>query len=235
MANNRVLAVLVDVGYQPAQRAQYPVAVLIELKFLQPSDHPLGDQAEVDVLRNQLEALFPTFGERCVHVADVRGDNHMNMWLYTSKTFDPRPQLLKAFAKWAPKVSLKVDARWSHAGRLCPTNAERQPSSNGWLIGVLRDNGDSITKARPVDHCMFLPSAKACDAIAKRLAPEGFRETGRVKIEDDGNANPLPFMLDLTKKHSVEPDVVDAITLSLVALAEEFEGFYDGWQSSLVK
>jgi hypothetical protein len=93
------------------------------------------------------------------------------------------------------------------------------------MVERLRAQGYAPFKEIPIDFFLALPDEAACNAVRARLEPDGFAVDVR-PIEDEVT---LPLSLHATKvMRLILPDVVD-ISKRMTALAQEFQGRYDGW------
>jgi hypothetical protein len=89
----------------------------------------------------------------------------------------------------------------------------------------LEEQGDSLTKPRPVDHNLYFPTAEARAAFLGQVAPLGFSVAG----QRDHAQRELPFQLELVHTSAVELATIHAVVIDLAERAEALDGEYDGW------
>ena len=100
----------------------------------------------------------------------------------------------------------------------------RVASWDAQLIERLRGRGYVPFNDYPVDFFLALPDEPACQAVRARLEPE-FGVDVR-PMQDDAQ---FPFSLHATKSMRLILPDMQALSARMTALAQEFQGRYDGW------
>lgn len=216
------IVIMMDAGYSQEDTSDYPNALLVEVSVAPSSDNAFGDDAQVNAVRDALDENKSQWLPHCVHVADIRGNNKLNIWFYVRKDVDPRPQLSELFGKFAVRFSFKPDPQWANYKRMLPSQAEQQPNRNAKQLGELSKHGDNFSKPRFVDHFFDLATDGACSKVAAVLTKQGFKEVSRLPLDNT-------LSLRMKKKHSIEIYTINQITTELANLAESTGGLYDGW------
>jgi hypothetical protein len=106
------------------------------------------------------------------------------------------------------------------------------------VLETLAKHGSDLTKPHPITYYFYFPSRQIAQTVAERLEKSGF------SIQEIAPA-PAPWWKRIFGPKSwsciVERDIVPAaetvfhITDNFNAIAAEFGGEYDGWESAVVK
>ena len=108
--------------------------------------------------------------------------------------------------------------------KLRAAHGARRESWDARVIERLRSQGYAPFNEYRVDFFLALPDAAACQAVRARLTPEF--SVDEKPLENDPDHG---FSLHASKTmRLLVPDIQD-ISRRLTALAEEYQGRYDGW------
>lgn len=127
------------------------------------------------------------------------------------------------------------DPKWDqYLQVMYPTPQVMRSMNNMKVLRALHEDGDDLSKPREVDHFAYFGSHEARTGFRREAAKLGFAVRHEMNDADE-TSEALPFGLNVFREHLVDPENIDAITAELTALAERFEGVYDGWESPVVK
>jgi regulator of RNase E activity RraB len=108
--------------------------------------------------------------------------------------------------------------------KLRAAHGARRESWDARVIERLRSQGYAPFNEYQVDFFLALPDVAACQAVRARLTPEF--SVDEKPLENDPDHG---FSLHASKTmRLLVPDIQD-ISRRLTALAEEYQGRYDGW------
>ncbi len=108
--------------------------------------------------------------------------------------------------------------------KLRAAHGARRESWDARVIERLRSQGYAPFKDYRVDFFLALPDVAACQAVRARLEPEF--SVDEKPLENDPDHG---FSLHASKTmRLIVPDIQD-ISRRMTALAEEYNGRYDGW------
>ena len=93
------------------------------------------------------------------------------------------------------------------------------------MIKRLRGQGYHPFNEYPVDYFLALRAEATCDRVRARLEAEGFSVDVK-SIEGDSD---LPYSLHASRTMRLIVPDIQALSQRMRALAEEFQGRYDGW------
>ena len=138
-----------------------------------------------------------------------------------------------AFPSYEYDIGISEDAQWSHYFDFqYPLPQQFQSIQNRRVLYQLEKNGDKLIKERQVDHWIYFKTPIDKDAFFKKIENDGF------KIFDDDHDPKLgitPYRLHISRIDKVDHNSIDDHTLYLWGLAQECNGEYDGWETSVEK
>jgi hypothetical protein len=101
----------------------------------------------------------------------------------------------------------------------------KQESWDAKIIEQLRSKGYAPFNEYNVDFFLALPDETACQSVRSRLESDGFSVDSKPMTEKTD----LPYSLHASKSMRLIVPDMQALSLRLSGLAEEFGGRYDGW------
>jgi len=110
-------------------------------------------------------------------------------------------------------------------------NAERRVwMQDRRLLDVLDENGDVHSTPRRVDHWAHFATAASRQAFVHDVSREGF---GLESAPDaaDGRG----FQAQVFRTDTVDLDHIHEVVMKLLEIAETHGGYYDGWETAVVK
>lgn len=231
-------ACVIDVAHaEETADGSRTVCTEVRIPFKDAGQHGLGDDAEREAMGTFEDALDEALGgDGAVLVASVRASGVLTLLYYSDE--DGAALIERVAPKicrgYQIEVESEEDPRWSRYAVLLPDERAVQMAADAGLIEYLESQGDVISKVRPVDHVVFLPSEEAANEVASAAERSGFTVSDRESPEEADDDTPV-YMVQLTKTHAVDLDTVTAIRDELTELVEPLNGEYDGWQTPVVK
>jgi hypothetical protein len=217
---------------KPALDTLYWVAV----KMRDPADHGMGGAAEAEELYPMDDHFVATArAAGFLHVGRLR--NH-GVW---QLTFYGKPDRKEQFGGLVREHGFggrqlafdsQPDRDWSYYDDFLYPSAERvQWMQDRELVSVLEGHGDRLVTPRRVDHWAYFASAAQRDAYVGAARTAGF------DLEDASHSEETtqPFGAQLFRTDPVELEHIHSVVMTLVDLAEEHGGEYDGWETSVEK
>ncbi|MCI0662044.1 MAG: ribonuclease E inhibitor RraB [Acidobacteria bacterium] len=95
------------------------------------------------------------------------------------------------------------------------------------VLDQLREAGSDLSKPHAMEFYLHFPTEEAANMVALRVKAEGFH--AEVKEELPGKA----WLCYVTKQMVPEGTRITAIGHRFTSLANEFQGEYTGWETSL--
>ena len=135
-----------------------------------------------------------------------------------------------AYQDYQYDYGIKKDPKWSaYFDFLYPLPIQMQSILNRRVVDNLESHGDSLTKERPVFHWMYFKSDSDRDKLLQMIEDDNFEIIS--KSHDDSWR--YPFGLQISRVDRVDWRSVDDYVLKLWNLANECNGNYDGWETSI--
>lgn len=209
-----------------------------DLQMLDPGPHGLGEADDATRLQEAEERIA---NEAAAHGIYFAGRIRWNgTWLL--RLFGP-PDLteeLRAIARNAlvgpPTRKFDVDSttdpEWSHYyDFLCPDDERMQWIQDRHVVENLMEHGDSLKRPRRVDHWIYFEVAAKRDAFVREATEAGFKLDS---AHEDATSD-RKYCAQLHRLDAVELEEIHDVVMNLMELAEEHDGDYDGWETSVEK
>ena len=235
--NDSVASIRFDLGL----RAEVPIEskpwlLWVWVYFRTPRPDGLSDGKEAPKLFEIEDALTPAVCRRCraflCGVITTDGRREFYFHGETREGFgEAVATSLASFSEYRFDIGDKNDPRWEqYLDVLYPSPEDLQRIANRDLLDQLEKRGDVLSVKREVCHWIYFRTTLSRDLFKEAATKAGYKIVSESNAED-GN---LPFGLTVARVHSVEQQVVDAIVLELLRLAQQFDGDYDGWETPVL-
>ncbi len=207
-----------------------------DLQMLEPGAHGLGEADDAERLQQVEERIAEAAAEHGLYfVGRIRWNG---TWLL--RLFGP-PDLTETLRVIAAKavagkpsrkfdVDSTTDPEWSHYyDFLCPDDERMQWIEDRHVVESLMEHGDPLTRPRRVDHWIYFEVASKRDAFVRAAANDGYE----MESAHEDATSELKYCAQLHRVDSVELEEIHDVVMSLMELAEEHDGEYDGWETSV--
>jgi uncharacterized protein (TIGR01619 family) len=215
------------------QRFHHVIVLGLEAKNLKDNGFPSDEDFDTALsLEERIEKEFGPTDIRSVGRVTTKGIFRLYFYcVEPNNNTDRIAELAKATGRHVT-VEHRDDKNWNvYKERLYPSPDDWQQIKDLQVLSALRKSGDDWSKRRQVDHWLYFRTADARDAVAGRLLAKGFRIIGRKDPEKSEDK----WVLHVQREDSVRPQDITKITVSLMHLAKEHGGEYDGWETSVEK
>lgn len=213
----------------------YPTVAFVKAKLKEPNEHGLlseTEEPEILFMEDKLEASLIKFriGK---YVGRIISDGYVTFLYYVQFTYnwpDFIEFALNEHTNYEITNGHDEDSDWNYYQKLLyPTAKEWQLIQNHKVCDSLKESGDNLYLARAIEHKLFYTNEYKKEEMVTKLTDEGF------KIKDDltneeGVKGLSFYRIDKPFYHDI-----DALTLSLIDMLEEYDAQYDGWETSVVK
>jgi hypothetical protein len=235
-------SVLVDLGAGELDRSSLPTLVRLRVQAAAPDEVGLPGDDDLEAVSQVEAVLGGLLREQGVYVGRQVYGGHIDLFVYASSVEAFKPVLIEAAEAAGDRqveFSTAEDPEWEiFEEELWPTAAEYQQSVDQQVMLRLRESGDTLTQPREVDHLLILPTAEAAEEVRGVLRQRGFRIKEPTPDDEDESVS-----AEDTQEHAVECSRSDTpnqeefleLTMSLLLLANEHGGRYDGWGSPVVQ
>ncbi len=228
-------AVVVDLGLATISPvAGYPYQCSFIIKLKQPDStgiNELKDPQTLWQLEDKLTTTINRGGGIYYGMVTAEGWRDYYFFLPDSAGFRATcKQVMAAFPGYIFNTQVEQDPYWFNYYGIFPDEYTQQIQYNEMKLEELWNAGDSLTKPRYVEHFANFPSIRDRDEFEKDVIRYGFTVIGKGENEGD-----LPYGILFSRKHAVDKENIEVVTLQLVDLAMKNGGYYDGWECEAVR
>jgi len=207
------------------------VALLVRVPFMTEGTAGVGEQEEVDQIRDTFEAVLSK-GEfvEAIHFASVRCVGQLDEWAYCEPKLIARleEECKAAFAGRQVEVHAQEDPEWEMYQSLIPDDDQMAAHQDIVLISQIAQAGDQLEQERQVTHVVLVPP-EAVDETVAAFKAAGFAPTP-LESEEDSEL----VTVEVNATHNLMPENVVEARQTITAIAEQHGGGYDGWESPIV-
>jgi len=213
----------------------YPIVAFVKAKLKEPNERGLlsdAEEAEILFMEDKLEASLIKFriGK---YVGRIISDGHVTFLYYVQFTYNWPDFLefaLNEHTSYEMTNGHEEDSGWNYYKKLLyPTAKEWQIIQNHKACDSLKKSDDNLYLARAIEHKIYFQDEARRDELIKKLTDEKFKI--KEELTNEEGVKGLSFYrIDKPFYHDI-----DAITLSLIDMIEEYGAQYDGWETSVVK
>ena len=220
-------SIYLDIGLaRRAPIASQPQMAYVRVFMRQPRPDGLSSNEEYDDLVSLEDALTMrvTAESHTTYAGRNTSGGNRDFYFYTSdpEDFSTRANLaMSDYPHYRFEVGSRPDPDWTaYFGFLYPSPDDLQRLLNRRVTRVLTENGDDLSKPRPIAHFAYLPSMTAAENLRRQLLEQGF------SVDEP---HPQGEDIALSFKGIDRPEVIDAVVVPLARLISELGGTYDGW------
>lgn len=236
---NRPASIFLDLGINQ----DVPVAGLgdmawLRLQLRKPRPDGLSSQEEFSRLSEIEDALAEALLHAEIQIAYVgrnTSDGFRDYFCYTSHgelAENCLSMAMAPFSEYDFETGSRSDPEWSvYREFLYPSRRAYQTILNHRVLASLEQHGDRHDIEREVSHWIYFRLADDRHRFLMAVRQRGF---GFVAQNDNAESE-RPFGLMVSRPHAVDSSTINDIVLSLFDLAEDCDGDYDGWETSVEK
>ena len=210
----------------------YPTVAFVKAKLKDPKENGLlSEQEEPEILfmEDKLEASMIKFriGK---YVGRVISDGYVTFLYYVQFTYnwpDFIEFALNEHASYEVSNGHQEDSAWNYYKKLLyPTPREWQIIQNHKVCDNLVEQGDNLHLERLIEHKIYFQDEAKKEALVEALEGREFKI--KEEISNEEGIKGVHFY----HIHKAFYHDIDALTLELIDLAEDYSAQYDGWETS---
>jgi uncharacterized protein (TIGR01619 family) len=235
--DDKPASIFVDLGIC----ADVPIVDLVDMTWLRlylqrPRDDGLTTNDEFQRLVEIEDALSTAISAANIQIAYVgrnTSDGTRDFYFYSSNGIATQSILSSAmvpFSEYEFESDSRHDPKWrTYLDFLYPSERSYRMILNDHVLTSLKKNGDNHLIKRAVDHWIYFDAAENREHFGRAASKLGFQ------IASQSNDGPEPRGFGIVLRHftSVEYDTINNAVLQLFDLSKEFNGDYDGWETSV--
>lgn len=237
--DDKLSSIAVDLGLKsvaPIVDKQH--IVWISLKMNNPREDGLSSKEEFEKLGYIEDQIVNSIvkNHNAIFVGRLTSDNHRDFYFYFGETKNYEKTIfnvMQNFSDYKYAIGTKIDKEWDgYLNFLFPQPEQYQKIKNRKVVDNLVENGDRLDKKREVTHWIYFTNENDRENFIKKIATENFKVEEKNKVKENTN---LPYILRISRIDKVDYDNIDTFTILLWKLANENNGEYDGWETSVEK
>ncbi|MGV3589545.1 MAG: DUF695 domain-containing protein [Adhaeribacter sp.] len=230
-------SIAVDLGLiKIAPVKTQPNVLWIIIKMNDPRTDGLSSSGEFEVLSAIEDILVENIKAdfEATHVGRLTSNGYRDIYFYVGETTHVEKTISEAmlqFPDYEYEYGTKLDEEWNgYFNFLYPSPWQLQSIQNRRVIDNLEENGDSLIKERPVDHWIYFKSQTDREAYLAKVTEEGFMVISQEFIAEMVD---FPYSLHISRIDKVDQSSIDDCVYFLWKSAQEHNGDYDGWETSI--
>ena len=207
----------------------------ISVKLSLPTENGLITNEESAILFEIEDKILAKINpSNALYIGRMTNNGYRDFYFYSknAESFKIEAEKISIeYPKYEISVHSKEDKNWNGYLDIYPNEMDFQSISNRSVLENLEKNGDDLTKAREVFHWIYFNN----EIDRKKYIDEVVKENFEVAEKTYDKKIELPFGLQIKRIDYVGYDKIDEYTLYLWKLAQEKNGDYDGWETSVEK
>ncbi|MFO0713636.1 MAG: DUF695 domain-containing protein [Sandaracinus sp.] len=230
VVEDKPCSTMLDLGLvNDAPVASKPWLVSVRFPLLRPRSDGLTDNAEAEELGKIEEALVRALRSHCdaQFVGRMTWNGTRDLFFYAPRTDGMGTALGEALGPTPSRrvmSQVREDKEWRHyLDVLFPGPVEQRWMADRRVVEELKKAGDRLEQPRPIDH--FATFTREVHARSYADACAALRFDVEPRELDDGSG----WSVRATRVDPAELTHVHEVATSLLLLAEEHDGKYDGW------
>ena len=217
---------------------KYTKRIQLSVMLKNPDENGLPTKEEEETLYKIEDLLESIIKEKEGILAGfLRWDKRLSVFAYVEdekgyeETF--AVALKEQFPDYEYKFWVDEDEEWeTYFNALYPDKYNYQGILNNKLIYQIQMDGDTMVP-RVLEHCLYFKTKEKRKEFLEKVEIEGFRRIDERADEVVDETNDYPYQIVVGREDAFRN--ANSVTWYLMELAEELEGYYDGWGCITVK
>jgi uncharacterized protein (TIGR01619 family) len=237
--NDTLSSFFIDLGfYKIAPIKDKPNLVWVYIKMNNPRKDGLSSNEEFEKLAKIEDNIVDEFSKKysAIFVGRVTTDGDRQFYFYCNDTAyidKTLSEIMKVFPDYQYQQGVEDNRDWNYyLDFLYPLPQQIQRIQNRKIVDALKDNGDKLVKERFVNHWIYFKTEKNRTDFLSKIKNDSFII---VSENFDNELGELPYSLQIKRLDKVDLDSVDEYVVYLFTKANECNGDYDGWETSIEK
>lgn len=229
----------VDLGLaKVAPLVDKPNLVWVSVNMTNPREDGLSSTEEFDALSAIEDRLqeFINSKHNSIYAGRLTTDGRRDFYFYVGDTTlhdKTISESMVAFPTYSFEFGTKQDNEWEqYFSFMYPDPRQFQSIQNRRVVDNLEENGDPLTKERQVDHWIYFNTENDRETFLSKIKDQNFQI---INQDFDKESPDFPYSLQIARVDKVDIESVNDYILNLWELAEECNGNYDGWETSVEK
>jgi uncharacterized protein (TIGR01619 family) len=237
--DEKLSSIMVDLGlHSVAPLKDKSNVIWISLKMNNPRQDGLSSQEESEKLGEIEDVLVEKIVKKnnAIFVGRLTSDSHRDFYFYIGDTtlYDKTiSDAMVQFSDYQFDYGAKEDKEWNgYFNFLYPLPRQLQAIQNRRVVDNLEEHGDKLEKPREVYHWIYFKAAKDRETFLEKIKSDGFKIEAK---DHDKGLGEYSYTLKISRIDKVDLDNINDYCLYLWETAQECDGDYDGWETSVEK
>jgi uncharacterized protein (TIGR01619 family) len=213
--------------------------IYVSIKMPNPREDGLSSNKDADELwkiEDEIIKAFETNNLNYTFAGRLTSDGFRDLYFFGENAILMEKHVstaMTAFPKYKFDFGHKPDKEWSgYFDFLYPLPRQMQEIQNRRVLEQLEKGGDDLTKPREVFHWIYFKTQNELDQYESFTNSLGFKTKNKGKTEQ---TNEYKFVISVSRVDKVGYNEINEYTLELWEKAQELNGDYDGWETSIEK
>jgi hypothetical protein len=231
LIDHKPASICVNVRFEAEHPEGADTRYQISIRMRDPGPHGIGTVDEARALNAFEESAIAQLATHDLfYVGRERCDGLWEITFYGPAGREADVRSAAAAIDRPCEVLIRLDADWRYYVEILLPDEERyQWISDRRIVTILREQGDSGSTPRRVDHWAYFPTAEARDAFVATVNADGFELDGATS---DGKGQ-RTYGAHVYRTVPVELDHIHDVVMALFDAAAQHGGEYDGWETSI--
>jgi uncharacterized protein (TIGR01619 family) len=200
----------------------------------------LPNQSRYEQINKVEERLIPVIESAdTVYVGRIIKNGGATSYFYSRLTaFPPVTVKTGLFKKQTFAVTMLSDPEWHfYRSTLCPDRIEMHISRNRNLIVVFEQQGDDLSKVRPVDFGCYFNTRQDLENFLAEATSVGYGHSDREhwgSPEDPGEPTEQ-YLCELVIPTVITEREIAELCVTIEQMAERHNGVFDGWAGPVAR
>ena len=209
----------------------------ISIKMNNPRENGLSSQNESSKLWEIEDSIEEQINSKhdVIYAGRLTNNNHRDIYFYfgDDKLIDKTlSDCMVRFPNYEYDFGIKENDKWeSYLNFLYPSPMAYQSIMNRRVLESLKESGDTLEKERQVEHWIYFKTEKERSQYEIEVQKRDFKITDK---DVDNENNEFKYKLVISREDKVTWNEINKCTIELWELANNLNGDYDGWETSVI-
>lgn len=235
--DNKYASIALDLGFYkiaPIDKKDYILWVSVEMQS--PRNDGLSSNEESETLWKIEDEIVESLQDKyqSLFVGRLTSDGMRTLYFYLGKENHHDKDIaniMQRYSSYKYQFGIKKDRKWEgYLNFLYPTPRNFQQIMNQRVIENLKKGGDSLRSSRPVYHWIYFTNENDQNHFLEKIKNMSFKIENKIFDKTDKNRI---FGIEISRMDKVDSQSVNNYAIQLFEFAQECNGDYDGWETSI--
>lgn len=237
--SNKPVSIIVDLALgKKAPMKERPFVIIVRSQLQYPDNYGMPGKAELTTLDEMEEGLVEKLARNngAMYAGRFTQRSIREFYFYALDTVNYHlavQQAMSAFKEYKWLTQAKDDKTWTNYFTvLYPPPVDMEKIQNRRLIDRLKNEGDSLTRSRQIDHYFYFKTKIKRDEFIRNTGISAFTIA---ELSDNAQSGEFPYPLHIYKNDVPDYSYIERVLIPFWEAARKYQGKYDGWETYLVK